>query len=264
MTTPSLGTAPPEGIVVNALAKRYSTRDTGGWALHDLSLSIQRGSFTVILGRSGSGKSTLLRLLAGLSVPSAGHVTCDGAPVQKGRKDIRYVFQDYAESLFPWKTVWRNVHFGAKHGGAARHERAGLVQEALQRVSLGDAAAKYPWQLSGGMQQRVAIARALASRPRVLLLDEPFGAVDALSRASLQDTILDVWTALGLTVVLVTHDIDEAIYLGDRVLVLHSRGEGLVADLNIGLARPRDRVSSLEDPAFGGYRRRLLTAVTET
>ncbi len=216
----------------------------GHWALRDVSIDVRPGSFTVIVGRSGSGKSTLLRTLAGLQQPTAGRVLYGALPVAVGKRELRYVFQDYGQSLFPWLSVIGNVRFGATQGGVPPSERGAVATEALTQVGLAHVAAKRTWQLSGGMQQRVAIARALASRPRVILLDEPFGAVDALSRAWLQDVLLKVWEQTGLTVVFVTHDIDEAIYLGDRVVVMDPAGHGLAADVDIALDRPRDQLAT--------------------
>jgi NitT/TauT family transport system ATP-binding protein len=249
------------GIVVDRVAKHYERGATSATALRDVSLSIQRGSFTTIVGRSGSGKSTLLRILAGLVDPTVGSVTYDGVEASRPRAEVRYVFQDYGQSLFPWRRVAGNVAFGAKHGGVPRAERAAAAAQALELVGLSDAAGKYPWELSGGMQQRVAIARALASRPKVLLMDEPFGAVDALSRTTLQDVLLDIWRRLELTIVLVTHDIDEAVYLADRVLAMDPAGVGFCADVDISLPRPRSQVSTRESEEFLRHRRELLQVV---
>ncbi len=263
-TTGTLPRAADGDIVLDGVGKAFRRGSAQAIVLRDVSVTIAGGSLTTIVGRSGSGKSTLLRIIAGLTAPDAGRVVRDGADVDGPRQDVRYVFQDYGQSLFPWARVRANVRFGARHGGVPRAERAGVADEALALVGLTDAADKYPWELSGGMQQRVAIARALASRPRVLLMDEPFGAVDALSRATLQDELLDVWQRLGLTIVLVTHDIDEAVYLADRVLAVDPGGRGLCADIPVTLPRPRSQVTTRESPEFLAYRRELLTVVMGT
>lgn len=250
------------GIELRSVGKRYG-RNAAGSALRGVSLTIEAGSFTTIVGRSGSGKSTLLRIIAGLVAPTDGSVIHGGAEVRRPRPDVRYVFQDYGQSLFPWLRVGSNVAFGAKHGGVPRSERSTAAKQALELVGLPDIARKFPWELSGGMQQRVAIARALASRPQVLLMDEPFGAVDALSRATLQDMLLEIWQQLGLTIVLVTHDIDEAVYLADRVLAMDQTGDGFCADVEVDLPRPRSQVTTRESQSFLSHRRELMAAVME-
>lgn len=238
-------------------------------ALGEVTLSIAPGSFVSIVGRSGCGKSTLLRLIAGLIAPTGGRILLNGAVLNGQPDDARYVFQNYGQSLFPWKTVEQNVIFGLRHSTpSARAASSGLKwsEEArllLRLVGLDGKENNRPAELSGGMQQRAAIARALASRPKLLLLDEPFSAVDALSRMQLQDLILDVWHHLGVTVVLVTHDVDEAIYLADRVIVLAPAGRGILKDISNDLPRPRDQVSTRESDRFLDLRRELLSAVLD-
>ncbi len=248
---------------VTGLGVRFGGATGDVWALRGVDLRAEPGTFTVIVGRSGSGKSTLLRALAGLQKPSEGSVEYGGGPLGPRRSELRYVFQDYGQSLFPWLTVGGNVGFGAEFGGVARADRADAVTAALAQVGLGHVEGKRLWELSGGMQQRVAIARAIASRPNVILMDEPFGAVDALSRTNLQDTILNVLSSTGTTVLFVTHDIDEAIYLGDRVVVMHPGGDVVLLDLPIDLPRPRSQIETRELPHFNEYRRALVAAVTE-
>lgn len=247
-------------IEVNRASKRFEARRNTVNALTDVSLTVQEGEFVALLGRSGSGKTTLLRLMAGLDRPSGGAISIDGANVQRPPLGVRYVFQDYATSLLPWKTVTQNVQFGIRH---ASHQQShgSTAADFLTTVGLDKVGDRYPWQLSGGMQQRLAIARAVASRPKVLLMDEPFSAVDALSRAQLQDATLRVWAEFGLTIVFVTHDIDEAIYLADRVLVLSANGRGLAERVTVDLARPRDQVATREDPRFLELRRHLYSIV---
>lgn len=253
--------APANAVIFQALTKRYGEGDHSATVLEDVSGSIAGGSFVSIIGRSGSGKSTLLRLLAGLLETDEGEVTL-GTGSAAGAS-VRYVFQNYGESLFPWATVERNVAFGLRHatkGDRGHHAEHG-PRHYLRLVGLDEFRHRYPWELSGGMQQRLAIARALASSPGIVLMDEPFGAVDALSRAKLQDMILQLWGELGITVILVTHDIDEAIYLSDRVLVLRADGQGFAADLRIDLPRPRSQLDTREHPSFSLYRKELYDLV---
>jgi len=248
-------------VAVEAVAKTFKAGRQETQALGDVSLTVRSGEFLSLVGRSGSGKSTLLRLIAGLLAPTKGRVVVDRQVVDGPPGSARYVFQDYGESLFPWLSARDNVAFGARSAGDDRRAALRSADHFLNLVGLQTAASRYPWELSGGMQQRLAIARALASRPRLLLMDEPFGAVDALSRAKLQDLILSLWAELDLTVILVTHDIDEAVYLSDRVVVLEAAGQGLETDTRIDLPRPRDQLASREDPRFTRYRRDLLEKV---
>jgi NitT/TauT family transport system ATP-binding protein len=233
-------------------------------ALSPIDLEIEARSFTALVGRSGCGKSTLLKLLAGLERPTTGSVFLDGEPVLRPPAKVRYVFQNYSESLFPWKTVGANVEFGLRHAysrdntGASSSE---LVRRYLAEVGLNGIEERYPSELSGGMQQRVAIARALAARPEVLLLDEPFSAVDALSRAQLQDLTLRLWHDHHLTILFVTHDIDEALYLADRVIVLKEKGGGVQSDIQVGFDRPRHQIATREHAGYLADRRRLLNLV---
>lgn len=255
------------GIEVQGVRKAYRTvRGDEVVGLQSASFSVQSGEFVSLVGRSGCGKSTLLRLIAGLEEPSGGRIAVGAQPVSGPPDEVRYVFQAYGESLLPWKTVGDNIAFGLRHafGGnalaAQRHEREAQVRQALADVGLHDVAHRFPSELSGGMQQRVAIARALAAKPRVLLLDEPFSAVDALSRAQLQDLLLEIWRTHGITILFVTHDIDEALYLSDRVLVLGPGGVGVVQDTPVRLPRPRDQVLTR---ASADYQRLRADALNE-
>jgi NitT/TauT family transport system ATP-binding protein len=230
-------------------------------ALEDITFDVARGEFVCVVGPSGAGKSTLLRCLAGLMPPSSGEALFEGEPLRSVPAGIGVVFQDYGRSLFPWLTVSRNIDLPLRVRGIGRASRADRVTEMLASVGLADAARQYPWQLSGGMQQRVAIARALAYRPDLLLMDEPFASVDAQTRFELEDLILRVRDSFEVTVVFVTHDIDEAIYLADRVVVL-SRSPGVVSEIvNITLPRPRDQIATKGDEAFARYREHLLGLV---
>jgi len=230
-------------------------------ALADITFDVARGEFLCVVGPSGAGKTTLLRCLAGLMPPTSGEAMFEGAPLRSVPAGIGVVFQDYGRSLYPWLTVARNVELPLKVRRVRRPERSSRVAEVLASVDLADAGRQYPWQLSGGMQQRVAIARALAYRPDLLLMDEPFASVDAQTRFELEDLILRVREEFGVTVVFVTHDIDESIYLADRVVVL-SRSPGAVTEIvDITLPRPRDQIATKSDPAFAGYREHVLGRV---
>jgi len=252
---------PPDQAVlrVSNLHKRYAAAGGATVALNGVDLEIAAGSFVSIIGPSGCGKSTLLQIMAGLTTATSGEVFFGTARVQDPPPDVVYVFQQYTRSLFPWKTVERNVAFGLENKGTlSRDEIAARTREMIGLVKLTGFERHYPWQLSGGMQQRVAIARALACRPAVLLMDEPFSAVDALTRAGLQELLRALWRELGLTVVFVTHDVDEGVYLSTRVVAL-TRAPGTIAiDVPIELPSPRDQIATRALPAYLDYRARLL------
>jgi NitT/TauT family transport system ATP-binding protein len=248
-------------VSLRNVRKEYSGAAGRRVALADITFDVARGEFSCVVGPSGAGKTTLLRCLAGLMPPTSGEALFEGTPLRSVPDGIGVVFQDYGRSLFPWLTVAHNVDLPLRVRGMNRGQRAARVTEVLASVGLADAGRQYPWQLSGGMQQRVAIARALAYRPDLLLMDEPFASVDAQTRFELEDLILRVREEFGVTVVFVTHDIDEAIYLGDRVVVL-SRSPGMVTEImDITLPRPRDQIATKGDEAFARYRERLLGLV---
>jgi NitT/TauT family transport system ATP-binding protein len=244
---------------VHGLRKTFSAAGGTTVALNGLDLDIEAGSFVSIVGPSGCGKSTLLQIMAGLASSSAGDVFYEQNRVEAPPPNVVYVFQQYTRSLFPWKTVERNVAFGLENKATlSRAEIAARTQELIGLVKLTGFERHYPWQLSGGMQQRVAIARALACRPSVLLMDEPFSAVDALTRVGLQELLRSLWSEMNLTVVFVTHDVDEGIYLSTRVVAL-TRAPGTVAiDLPVELPGPRDQIATRALPAYLDYRARLL------
>jgi NitT/TauT family transport system ATP-binding protein len=223
--------------------------------LHDVSVTVAAGEFICLLGPSGCGKSTLLGVLAGHLSPSRGNVKLDGAPIAGPDPDRGLVFQQH--TLFPWKTVLDNVGYGLKMKGVPRAERDQRARELLALVGLEGFEHRYPRELSGGMQQRVEIARVLINHPRVLLMDEPFGALDALTRTRMQALLLDLWTKMGTTVVFVTHDIDEALFLADRVLVLSPRPGRIVEELPVRFERPRNP-GLLTQPDFVALKRRCL------
>jgi len=244
---------------VRGLHKSFAAAGSTTVALNGVDLDIEEGSFVSIVGPSGCGKSTLLQIMAGLASPTSGEVLYKNRSVQEPPPDVLYVFQQYTRSLFPWKTVERNVAFGLENKGTlSRAEIASRTQELIGLMKLSGFERHYPWQLSGGMQQRVAIARALACRPAVLLMDEPFSAVDALTRVGLQELVRSLWRELKLTVVFVTHDVDEGVYLSTRVVAL-TRAPGTIAiDVPIDLPGPRDQIATRALPCYLDYRARLL------
>lgn len=215
-------------------------------AVETTSIDIEAGEFVCILGPSGCGKSTLLNAVAGYTVPTTGVVTVDDVEVKGPGPDRGMVFQQY--SLLPWKTVYENVAFGPKMTGATRAEAGSVANTFLGLVGLKKFGNRYPAELSGGMQQRVGIARALANYPSVLLMDEPFGALDAQTRLMMQESLLDIWRNFGTTVVFVTHDVDEAVFLADRVLIMSAAPGRIIEDVRVQLERPRttDMASSDE------------------
>jgi NitT/TauT family transport system ATP-binding protein len=227
-------------------------------ALQQISLDIKEGEFLAVLGPSGCGKSTLLQIIAGLVPASSGQVLLSNKPVTAPPRDMVYLFQQYNKSLFVWRTVANNVAFPLENRGMKAAEIRERCAEYLRIVGLAGFEKHYPWQLSGGMQQRVAIARALAAQPSVLLMDEPFSAVDALTRLELQSLVLDIWSKQRLTVVLVTHDVDEAVFLADRVAMLTRRPSTIAFVSETELPRPRDAMATREDPRFLALRHRLV------
>ncbi|WP_230102762.1 ABC transporter ATP-binding protein [Microbacterium sp. Bi121] len=219
-------------------------------AIRDLTFSIPQGQLVCIVGPSGAGKTTLLKCIAGLLPATAGRLELEGKAITGPPKTMAVVFQEYGRSLYPWMSVQANVELPLKAAGLSKTERRERSTDALEAVGLSDAADKYPWQLSGGMQQRVAIARAVAYRPQILLMDEPFAAVDAQTRADLEDLVRKIWKELGVTVLFVTHDIDESVYLGQRVIVLSNRPTVVQDDVTIDLPDERDQLSTRSDPRF--------------
>jgi NitT/TauT family transport system ATP-binding protein len=232
------------------LRKVYDAHGRRVEAIGDLTFTVPGGQFACVVGPSGCGKTTLLRCAAGLLPATAGEIIVDGARVTSPPPGLAVVFQEYGRSLFPWLRVRDNVELPLKARRLARPRRDQLVDEALAAVGLADAHAAYPWQLSGGMQQRVAIARAVAYQPQVLLMDEPFAAVDAQTRADLEDLIRQLWRQLKVTILFVTHDIDEAVYLGQRVIVLSSSPTTVQEQLDVDLPDERDQLHTRSDARF--------------
>jgi NitT/TauT family transport system ATP-binding protein len=235
--------------VVN-LSHTYGHGPSAHQALAGIDLKVAEGEMVCVVGPSGCGKSTLLRSIAGLIRPTEGHIRIRDTAVADSPGDLAVVFQDYSRSLFPWMTVGDNVALPLRRRGMDRRARRRAAAGALEEVGLAGAAAKYPWELSGGMQQRVAIARALAYRPALLLMDEPFGSVDAQTREDLEDLVLKVREHHRMTVLLITHDIDESVYVGDRVVVLTSSPAVVAGELPVHLPFPRDQIATRESPAF--------------
>ncbi|CAD6545994.1 Aliphatic sulfonates import ATP-binding protein SsuB [Paraburkholderia hiiakae] len=257
----STTTALREKIVTRDLSLTYSNvqTDTHHTVLKRFDLAVREGEFISLLGPSGCGKSTFLNVLAGLTPPTSGDIRVDGEPVSAVRQKLGFVFQGYA--LFPWRTVRRNVEAGLEIRGMKRAGRRSEAERFLRLVGLLEFADHYPHQLSGGMRQRVAIARALAYGPEILLMDEPFGALDAQTRELLQQELLAIWEQSATTVVFVTHSIDEAIFLSDRIAIL-GRGPGRVKEIiDVDLPRPRD-AALRHSPAFIALRQRAWESLS--
>jgi len=247
-------------LEVTGLTRSYGSQQ----AIKDISLTVADGELVTIVGPSGCGKSTLMRCLAGLLPPTAGQVVLHGTVVTKVPDRLGVVFQDYSRSLYPWMSVADNVALPLQRTERRRSARRRTALAALESVGLAGFAARYPWQLSGGMQQRVAIARALAYDPVLMLMDEPFGSVDAQTREDLEDLVLRVRAERNITVLLVTHDIDESVYTGDRVIVL-TKGPGQVrAEVTVDLPAPRDQIVTKELREFAHLRAEVSRLVRAT
>jgi NitT/TauT family transport system ATP-binding protein len=237
-------------LEIAGLAKAYGTIE----AIREVSFAIGEREFVCVVGPSGCGKTTLLKCIAGLLAPSGGRVELHGERVTGPPEEMALVFQEYSRSLLPWLSVRGNVTLPLRHKRLAKDERARLVEEAVDAVGLTRFIDRYPWELSGGMQQRVAIARALAYQPQILLMDEPFASVDAQTRGDLEDLILQVRERYGVTILFVTHDIDESVYLADRIVVLGPSPTSVKEILPVELPHPRDQVDTKELPEFARLR----------
>jgi NitT/TauT family transport system ATP-binding protein len=227
--------------------------------LQDISLTVRKGEFLCVVGASGCGKTTLLRLVAGLLSVTTGALRFNGDDITRPGQERAIVFQDYSRALLPWRTIAGNVALALEARGTPRRERAAIVEARLRQVGLWDWRDRYPTQLSGGMQQRLQIARCLAQEPELLLMDEPFGALDAMTRQVLQDEITHLSHETGTSVIFVTHDLEEAIYLGDRVVAMESRPGRIATEVEIDLPRPRNQLTTREDRRFLAYRHRLFS-----
>jgi len=238
-------------LEVQNLSKSY--RQAGGEttvAIGDISCQVEAGEFVTFVGPSGCGKTTLLMSIAGLLAPSAGRVIVNGKQVSGPPPGLVLLFQEYNKSLFAWRSVLGNVRFGLDARDNHAHDADKKARALLDLVGLKGFEKHYPWELSGGMQQRVAIARALAYEPEVLLMDEPFGSLDALTRLELEDTLLRLWAELKTTILFITHDIEEAIYLSDRIWVLSRRPSQIIQELRSDFPRPRNQVTTRADARF--------------
>jgi NitT/TauT family transport system ATP-binding protein len=241
-------------LEIKSLSKTYGTGAKVTRAIGNVSVTVDEGEFACVVGPSGCGKTTLLKCIAGLLKPTSGEVLLRGKRVAGPPEQMALVFQEYSRSLMPWASVRNNVLLPLRHKKLKTAERRALVEEALEAVGLTTFIDHYPWQLSGGMQQRVAIARALAYQPTILLMDEPFASVDAQTRGDLEDLILRVREEFGITILFVTHDIDESVYLADRVVVLTHSPTEVKEIVPVALPRPRDQIATKELAEFAQLR----------
>lgn len=248
-------------ISVDRVAKEYISRQGAVTALTDINLKISEGEFVCVVGPSGCGKSSLLYMIGGFLSTEIGEITVDGNPIVGPGIDRGIVFQQYA--LFPWLTVEENIAYGLKSNGVPRLRRKAIVDNFTQMVGLAEFKKRYPRELSGGMQQRVALARTLAYDPKILLLDEPFGALDAQTRETMQDELLNIWKSTKKTVLMVTHDVDEAVYLSQRVLVMSNQPGRIVKEFIIDIDRNRDREETMLSEQFGDLRNEVWLAVRQ-
>jgi NitT/TauT family transport system ATP-binding protein len=252
-------------LEVQGLSKSY--RQAGGEttaAIGSISCRVEAREFVSFVGPSGCGKTTLLMTIAGLLAPSAGRVMVNGKEVAGPPAGLVLLFQEYNKSLFAWRSVLGNVRFGLEARGDRSAGAATRARALIDLVGLKGFENHFPWELSGGMQQRVAIARALAYQPEILLMDEPFGSLDALTRLDLEDTLLRLWAELKTTIVFITHDIEEAIYLSDRIWVLSGRPSQIIEEIRIDFPRPRNQVSTRAETRFMGMRNKIYRQISNT
>ena len=241
-------------LEIQGLGKTYGAGEKATRAIGDVSFTVDEGEFVCVVGPSGCGKTTLLKCIAGLLPPSQGQVVLKGRPVTRPPEEMALVFQEYSRSLLPWMSVRNNVTLPLRHKPLSRRDRTRLVEDALVEVGLDGFLDHYPWQLSGGMQQRVAIARALAYQPAILLMDEPFASVDAQTRDGLEDLVLKVRKDYGVTILFVTHDIDESVYLSDRIIVLTQAPTEVKEVVPVDLPARRDQIETKALPEFAHLR----------
>jgi NitT/TauT family transport system ATP-binding protein len=246
---------------VDHLAKTYGEGEDAVEAIGDINLDVGENEFVCIVGPSGCGKTTLLKCMSGLLAPTRGEVRLHDQKIDGPPEKMALVFQEYGRSLYPWMSVRQNVAFPLRRKKLDKQEASQLVERAVQSVDLTRFLDRYPWELSGGMQQRVAIARALAYQPEILLMDEPFASVDAQTRGDLEDLILDVRKQYGVTVLFVTHDIDESIYLSDRIVVLTPSPTRVLETLDVDLPADRDQVETKEQPEFARLRAHVYRSI---
>jgi NitT/TauT family transport system ATP-binding protein len=256
---PNLVKAAAQALSVRGLRVAYGTEATGGrTVLDDVTFEVRDGEFLCVVGGSGTGKTTLLRALAGLVRPSNGALSFGGQAITGPSRDRAIIFQDYSKALLPWRTVRGNIALSLEARRAPPEKREATIDELVAKMGLTHAQHQFPAQLSGGMQQRVQIARCLAQEPKILLMDEPFGALDAMTRQVLQDEILQLAADKKMTVVFITHDLEEAIYLGDSVVVLGGTPATVIETVEVGLPRPRNQLTTREDARFLAHRHRLF------
>jgi NitT/TauT family transport system ATP-binding protein len=250
-------------IEVRNAAKRFSVNGQSLTVFDGVSCAIPQGAFLSIVGPSGCGKSTLLKLISGLEAPSGGEILFNGAKVTGPAQGMIYVFQQYTKSIFPWRTVIQNIEFGlnSHKKKLSRSARADLCRHYVKLVGLEGYENYFPYQLSGGMQQRVVIARALICEPAVLLMDEPFSAVDALTRAILQELLLKIWQTIPVTILFVTHDVEEAVFLSSRIISLSKSPAKIHEDVAIDLPYPRDQIATRADERFHELRQQLFASI---
>lgn len=248
-------------IAINGVSMEYVSPEGSTHVLDNVSYEVSEGSFVAIVGPSGVGKTTLLRLLSGLQKPTGGEIVIRGERISGPPTGLAVVLQDYTRSLMPWLTVERNIALPLKNQKLSKAERSERIESSLEEVGLSGQGRKYPWQMSGGMQQRASIARALAVRPSILVMDEPFASVDAQTRFDLEDLVLKVRDDFGITTLMVTHDIDEAVYLSDEIVVLHGRPAKVRDVVTVDIPFPRSQIQTRNAPRFAELRTHVYAMV---
>ncbi|MTD57439.1 ATP-binding cassette domain-containing protein [Amycolatopsis sp. RM579] len=263
---PDRDAAPGSALLsVHELSKTYRSAGADHQVLRDVDLDVRNGEIVCVVGASGAGKTTLMRCISGLLAPTSGEVLFDGARVERPPAHLAVVFQDYSRSLLPWMSVLNNVVLPLRSQGLSRDRRTRGARTALEAVGIPSTHhGHYPWQLSGGMQQRVSIARAIAYGSKLLVMDEPFASVDAQTRADLEDLTLGLRDRLGVSIVLVTHDIDEAVYLADRVVVVGGSPAGVIETVSVPLGSPRDQIATKAKPEFVELRGHVFELIRQS
>ena len=251
-------------LEIKKVSKTFGNGPTTKQAIADVTFKVSENEFVCVVGPSGCGKTTLLKCISGLLPVTSGKVELNGAAVTSPPQEMAMVFQDYSRSLYPWLTVGKNVLLPLRKKKLTKDQKTERVCRALEAVGLEGFIDYYPWQLSGGMQQRVAIARALAYQPQFLLMDEPFASVDAQTRADLEDLILEVRQRIGVTILLVTHDIDESVYLADRIIVLTRSPTRVKEAIQVDLPQPRDQIETKELPEFAHLRAHVYRLINRS